>query len=154
MIAPCSIRGRAPAVALLLAAVLGCGEGARNGGAPASGGPPGTAGAPGESLSTILGHADSSFRDGDYAEAQNAYEQALQIDPEQSRATANLATCYLKNRMVKRAGDRLRTFLARHPEDAVARLVLARVLGRQGELAGAAGAPGEGRPTHPDAADA
>src|SRR3989442_1126168 len=37
MIAPCSIRGRAPAVALLLAAVLGCGEGARNGGAPASG---------------------------------------------------------------------------------------------------------------------
>src|SRR2546425_732973 len=150
MIAPCSIRGRAPAVALLLAAVLGCGEGAWNGGAPASGGPPGTAGAPGESLSTILGHADSSFRDGDYAEAQNAYEQALQIDPEQSRATANLATCYLKNRIVKRAEVLLQGFLGRHPDDAGARLVLARVLARQGELGPAADSLREVLRTHPD----
>src|SRR2546428_215613 len=153
MIAPCPGRGRALAVALFLVALTGCGEGAHDRGAPSSGGAPGSphaAGAPGESLSTVLAHADSSFRDGDYAEAQNAYEQALQIDPEQSRATANLATCYLKNRIVKRAEVLLQGFLGRHPDDAGARLVLARVLARQGELGPAADSLREVLRTHPD----
>src|SRR2546428_9138712 len=138
MTAPCSIRGRAPAVALLLAGVIGCGESARDTGAPASGAAPGAPSPPSESPPTILAHADSSFRDGDYVEAQNAYEQALQLDPEQSRVTANLATCYLKNRIVKKAEALLQGFLGRHPDDAATRLVLARVYVRHGELGPAA----------------
>ena len=139
-----SARACAVVTALLCAGLSGCAGDGRDAGPPAPGAPSA------ESLQTILAHADAAFRDGDYLEAQNAYEQAVQIDPEQSRATTNLATCYLKNRMVKRAEDRLRTFLARHPEDAVARLVLARVLVRQGELAGAADALREVLRTHPD----
>ena len=138
MIAPCSSRGRVLTVALFLVALAGCGAGAPTGGAPA------------ESLPTVLTHADGSFRDGDYAEAQSAYEQALQIDPEQSRATANLATCYLKNRIVKKAETLLQGFLERHPDDAGARLVLARVYLRQGELGPAADSLREVLRTHPD----
>src|SRR6266568_2206350 len=138
MIAPSSSRGRVLTVALFLVALAGCGAGAPTGGAPA------------ESLPTVLTHADGSFRDGDYAEAQSAYEQALRIDPEQSRATANLATCYLKNRIVKKAETLLQGFLERHPDDAGARLVLARVYLRQGELGPAADSLREVLRTHPD----
>ena len=157
MIAPCRSRGCPLAVALFLVALTGCGEAAHDGGAPSSGGAPGSPpvpGTPSESLSTILAHADSSFRDGDYVEAQNAYEQALQIDPAQSRATANLATCYLKNRVVKKAESLLIGFLARHPDDAGARLVLARVYVRQGELGPAADSLREVLRTHPDVVSA
>jgi len=135
---------RGAAAALLCAAVSGCAGGGSDAGRPSPNAPPA------ESLQTLLTHADASFRDGDYVEAQNAYEQAVQIDPDQSRATANLATCYLKNRAVKKAQDRLQTFLARHPEDAAARLVLARVLVRQGELIGAGGELREILRAHPD----
>jgi len=138
-------RGHAFAVALLLVGLLGCGGRVGDSGAP----PPG-AGASTESLETILMHADSSFRDGDYAEAQGAYEQALRVDPEQSRATTNLATCYLKNRIVKRAEVLLQGFLARHPDDAGARLVLARVFVRQGELGQAADSLRAVLRAHPD----
>src|SRR5262249_59063925 len=103
-----------------------------------SGGESAPAPASGESLQTILMHADASFRDGDYGEAQKAYEQAVAIDPDQSRATVNLATCYLKNRLVKKAQDLLQAFLGRHPDDPAARLQLGRTLVRQGELAAAA----------------
>jgi tetratricopeptide (TPR) repeat protein len=108
------------------------------------------AGAPVESLQTTLAHAETSFRDGDYVEAQKAYESALAMDPEQSRATANLATCYLKNRMVKKAQDTLQAYLSRHPEDATARLVLARVEMRLGDLDAAAQALREVLRLHPD----
>jgi tetratricopeptide (TPR) repeat protein len=111
---------------------------------------PGPSGAPSESLQTVLSHADSSFQDGDYVEAQKAYEQAVQIDPNQSRPTANLATCYLKNRMVKKAHDLLQEFLARHPEDAGARLVLARVQVRLGDLDAASAALRQVLAAHPD----
>ncbi len=137
----------APLVALLLVVLPGCNEGARDGAAPA----PGDAPAVGtESLATLLAHADSSFSDGDYAEAQSAYEQALRLDPEQARATSNLATCYLKNRIVKKAETVLTDFLARHPDDAGARLVLARVFVRQGELPQAADALRAVLRAHPD----
>ncbi len=105
--------GRLAALGLLLAAAGACG----GGGAPAGpGGAAKTGAPPAESLQTILQHADSSFRDGDYVEAQKAYEQALQADPGQSRATANLATCYLKNRATRKAQELLLGFLDRHPD--------------------------------------
>ncbi len=141
MISVTSACTRPAALALLCAALSGCAGDGREAGPPS---------APSESLQTILTHADDSFRDGDYVEAQKAYEQAVQIDPNQSRPTANLATCYLKNRMVRKAQDLLRAFLARHPEDAAARLVLARVWVRQGELGPAAEALREVLRTRPD----
>lgn len=131
----CSLgTARAPAAVLFCLLAAGCAGGDREGGGP---GPPA---ASSESLDIILSHAHSSFQEGDYVEAQNAYEEAVQIDPNLSRPTANLATCYLKNRLVKKAHDLLQSFLARHPEDAGARLVLARVLVRLGDLEGAGAA--------------
>src|SRR5947208_8812230 len=120
------------AAAMLCFAVAGCAGEGRDAGRPAP------EARSGESLQTILAHAEESFRDGDYVEAQMAYEQAVQIDPEQSRATVNLATCCLKNRLVKKAQDLLEGFLARHPDDPAARLVQARTLMRVGDLGAAA----------------
>jgi len=117
---------------MLCFAVAGCAGEGRDAGRPAP------EARSGESLQTILAHAEESFRDGDYVEAQMAYEQAVQIDPEQSRATVNLATCCLKNRLVKKAQDLLEGFLARHPDDPAARLVQARTLMRLGNLEAAA----------------
>ncbi len=114
---------------ILLAAGLvlsGCAGGTHEGG-PAPG-------APGESLDTVLSHADSAMRDGDYEEAARAYEQALQRSPDHPAATANLATCYLRLRTVLKAQDLLTSYLGRHPDDPAARLVLARVWLRQGDL--------------------
>lgn len=147
--------GRVAAIALVLAAACACGGGARETGAPGPAGgalapAAGTAARPTESLATILQHADSSFRDGDYVEAQKAYEQAVQLDPEQPRSTANLATCYLKNRATRKAQELLLGFLDRHPDEAAARMVLARVYVRQGELGPAAGALRQVLRTHPD----
>ncbi len=93
-----------------------------------------------DSLATILAHADSSFLDGDYREAESAYEAAVRRDPDNGPATTNLATCYLKNRAVRKAQDLLNAHLGRHPDDIAARLVLARVFVRQGELGPAADA--------------
>jgi Tfp pilus assembly protein PilF len=50
---------------------------------------------------------------------------------------AALGTCYLKNRLTKTAEDLLRPHLERRPQDTAARLVLARVFIREGELASA-----------------
>ncbi len=144
MISVFSACGRGVAVAFVCAAVLGCAGEEREAGQPAPV-PSST-----DSLQTILTHAEASYRDGDYVEAQKAYEQAVQIDPEQSRATANLATCYLKNRLVKKSQDLLQAFLAHHPEDAAARLVLARTLVRQGDLAPAAESLRHVLKTNPD----
>lgn len=144
MISLLSARGRALAAALVCAAACTCAGDGREAGAP----PP--AAPPGESLQTILSHADSAFRDGDYVEAQKAYEQAVRIDPDQARATTNLATCYLKNRLVRKADDLLKEYLSRRPQEAGARLVLARVLVRQGELGPAAEALREVLKSHPD----
>lgn len=89
---------------------------------------------PAESLATILNHADSAMKDGDYQEAAQAYEQALAVSPDHPVATANLATCYLRNRTVLKAQDLLTSYLERHPDDPAARLVFARVWVRQGDL--------------------
>src|SRR5262245_25235690 len=105
---------------------------------------------PAESLQMTLQHADSSFQDGDYEEARKAYEQVLQISPGHPKATANLATCYLKDRAVKRAQDLLLAFLAGHPDDPAALMVLARARMRQGELGPAAEALSQVLKTHPD----
>src|SRR5262245_30575756 len=137
------LRPRVPvlASALLPVVLLGC--------------PGGTARAPGggeadASLATALAHGDSAFRDSDYDEAQVAYEHALQIEPDNARAVAALGTCYLKNRQVKKASDLLTDHLRRHPENAAARLVLARALLRQAEHGPAAGAPREVLKADPD----
>src|SRR5262245_32757140 len=128
------------ASALLPAVLLGC--------------PGGTTQAPGgeaeASLATALAHGDSAFRDSDYDEAQTAYEHALQIEPDNARAVAALGTCYLKNRQVKKASDLLSDHLRRHPENAAARLVLARAFLRQAEYGPAAGAPREVLKADPD----
>ena len=131
MNAPKRARGPFPAVLLACAALTACsGEGGPGGGAQAPSA---------ESLPTILAHADASFRDGDYPEAQKAYEEALRIEPGQPRATANLATCYLKQRLVKKSEEILATYLAAHPDDATALLVQARTFVREGRLEDAAG---------------
>lgn len=141
-------RARLPLAGLLLAAICACGEGDRQAG---SGEAPRRADAPpAESLQTTLQHADSSFRDGDYDEARKAYEQVLQISPGHPQATPNLATCYLKDRAVKKAQDLLLAYLAGHPEDPSALMVLARARMRQGELGPASEALRQVLKTHPD----
>jgi len=144
MISIGSACARSMAVTLLCAATSGC-SGDDRGTGPT---PPGAS--PSGSLQSILTRADASFRDGDYAEAQVAYEQAGRIDPDQSNATANLGLCYLNNGMVRKAQVLLQAFLARHPEDVPTRLVLARTLLHQGELGPGAAALREVLRTHPD----
>ncbi|MBI4170052.1 MAG: tetratricopeptide repeat protein [Acidobacteria bacterium] len=131
-------RGLRPAAcgALLLGIAVGA---VRCGGGP-PGGAPGGPVASGESLETILSHADAAFRDADYVEAQKTYEEALKAAPDHGPATANLGACYLLNRKVRKARELLQAYLARHPGDADARLVLARVFIRLGDLEAAAGA--------------
>ncbi len=113
----------------LLAWAAGCSGGSPEGPAPE---------ARPESLQTILTHAESAYRDGDYVEAQGAFEQALKIGPDDPRSVAALGTCYLKNRQIRKAQEMLEAHLARLPGNTAARLVLARVLIRQGELVPAA----------------
>ena len=125
--------GAAAALALSFLAVAGCAGGSREGGeAPPAAGT--------GSLETALQHADSAFKDGDYAEAQKAYEEALRLSPDHPRAIVGLGTCGLKNHQVKRAHDLLVDHLSRHPENTAARLVLARTLIRQAEFPQAAAA--------------
>lgn len=90
------------------------------------------------SLEAALAHGASAFKDGDYVEAQAAYEEALRLEPDQAQATAALGTCYLKNRQVRKAHDLLADFLARHPENFAVRLVLARTLIRETDFDAAA----------------
>ena len=142
-VATCT-RGRAVAAALAGVLLACCSGGGRESGRPVPGSPAT------ESLQTILTHAEESFRDGDFVEAQTAFEQAVQIDPEQSRATASLATCYLKNRLVKKSQDLLDAYLSRHPDDPAARLVQARTLMRMGDLGAAADSLRRVLKTNPD----
>ena len=139
-------RSRLTLAGLLLAATCACGGGDRQQGQAS---PPAVA-PQAESLQMTLQHADSSFQDGDYEEARKAYEQVLQISPGHPRATANLATCYLKDRAVKRAQDLLLAYLAAHPDDPAALMVLARARMRQGELGPAAEALRRVLKTNPD----
>ncbi len=89
---------------------------------------------PGESVAAILAHADGAYRDGDLDEAQSAYEEAIRADPDQAHAVPSLATCYLKNRLTRRAEELLTPYLGRHPADSAARLALARVYIRESDL--------------------
>jgi tetratricopeptide (TPR) repeat protein len=111
---------------LALAAATACPGGSQQGGR--------TARTQGESFETILTHARSAYRDGDFKEAQKAFEQALAADPSHTELVATLATCYLKNRVTNKAEDLLTAHLAAHPGDAAARLVLGRVYIRKGQL--------------------
>jgi superkiller protein 3 len=128
MTSPWAAMSRAAVWSVALAALCGCSGG--------SGG--GSAAPPRESLQIILTHADGAYRDGDYLEAQSAYEEALRIDPDQDRAIVNLAQCYLRNRQVRKAENLLASRLLKRPDDAAARLVMARVQIRQGALGPAA----------------
>jgi predicted Zn-dependent protease len=148
MTAATRTRSRLPLVGLLLAATCACAQGDRQGG-PSEASRPADA-PPAESLQTTLQHADTSFQDGDYSEARKAYEQVLQISPGHPRATANLATCYLKDRAVKKAQDLLLAYLAGHPDDPAALMVLARARMRQGEMGPAADALRQVLKSHPD----
>ncbi|MFQ5876841.1 MAG: tetratricopeptide repeat protein [Acidobacteriota bacterium] len=111
--------------ALLMLFAAGCSGGPT--------GPPEPA-RPRDSLRTILTHADNAFREGDYVEAQSTYEQALQINPEDRHVIPRLGTCYLKNRLIRRAEDLLVSHLTGDPDDVRARLVLARVYIHQARL--------------------
>ncbi|HEU4400573.1 MAG TPA: tetratricopeptide repeat protein [Candidatus Polarisedimenticolia bacterium] len=122
---------RAALLGLALGAASGCGAGGPTGGG---------GGEPEESLPTIVAHADSAYRDADFDEAQKAYEEALKLAPDDARLVANLGSCYLKNRQVKKAEELLRARVATRPGDASAWLVLARVYVRQGQLGPAADA--------------
>lgn len=120
------------AALVLLAGFLGaCAGGSRD-----TGGAPPPAGS--DTVETALQHADSAFKDGDYAEAQKGYEEALRLSPDHERAVVGLGTCGLKNHQVKRAHDLLVDHLSRHPGNTAARLVLARTLVRQAEFPAAA----------------
>lgn len=85
-------------------------------------------------LDAALQHGNAAFKDGEYAEAAAAYETALTIDADQPKAVVGLATCRLKVHQVKGAHDLLADHLTRHPEDAPARLVLARALVREADF--------------------
>jgi len=100
-----------------------------HGGAPA---------AAGDTIETALQHAEAAFKDGDYVEAQVAYEAAIALQPGDPRAVVGLGTCYLKNRLVQKAQEMLTAHLAQNPGNTSARLLLARVLVRQGQFQEAA----------------
>jgi len=127
---------RSPRLPLLVGSLLAgflaaCAGGSREGATPSPA-------AATDSVETALQHAESAFKDGDYVEAQKAYEEALRIAPDHPRAVVGLSTCCLKNHQVKRAHDLLADHLTRHPENTAARLVLARTLVRQAEFPAAA----------------
>jgi len=92
----------------------------------------------GDTIETALQHAESAFKDGDYVEAEVAYEAALAIQPGHPQAIVGLGTCYLKNRQVRKAQEMLTDDLARNPGNTAARLVLARALVRQARFQEAA----------------
>src|SRR5262249_19574522 len=95
---------------------------------------------PRESLTTILTHADEAFRENNLVEAQHAYEEALKVAPDETHVVPALGTCYLKNRLAKKAEELLTAHLAKRPDNLGARLVLARVYIRESRLDLAAGA--------------
>ena len=103
-------------------------------------GPDDPGSAPSVPIETLLAHSDGAFRDGDFKEAQKTYEQALALAPEDGHIVSRLATCYLKNRFVKKADAILADYISRHPSDQRALLVQARVQIRQGRLEPAAAA--------------
>jgi len=123
---PSSARG-ALLPALLLAAATACSGGAS---------PPDRAEPerPREALATLLVHAEGAFRDGNYPEAQSAYEEALGVAPDDPRIVPALGTCYLKNRLTRKAESLLTAHLAKRPDDLASRLVLARAYIRESEL--------------------
>ncbi len=129
-----TVRPTPPSALLPVLAALLLGSAACSTGAPTPDAPLASK----ESLDTILAHADGAFEGGDYEEAQATYEQALKRAPEDGHVVSRLATCYLKNRLVKRAEEVLTRYLEGHGSDRRALLVLARVLLRQGRLEPAA----------------
>ena len=135
---------RSMVVALLCAVSSGCARDERGTGPTAPGA------RPSEALQSLLSRAETAFQDGDYAEAVVPYEQAGQIEPDESRITANLGICYVNLGMLRKAQTFLQAFLARHPEDVPARLLLARTLLHQGELGPGAAALREVLRTHPE----
>jgi len=130
---PTPIRAAA-LLSLALAAVSAC-----SGGAPPQDTRPASE-APHDSLATILAHADEAYREADLTEAQNTYEEALRVDPDNPHAVSALATCYLKGRLTRKAEEILSAHLQKAPGDTTARLVLARVFIRESDLARAADA--------------
>ena len=132
---------RLPRLALSAAAfatLLACSGGPPRAGAGAGGPAGGARGTRNEPADVLVKNAEGAYRDGDYESAQALYEEALASSADDPRIVANLANCYLKNRLVKKAEDLLTGHLSRFPEDGAARLVLARVHIRQGEFATAA----------------
>jgi len=120
---------RALLLALLVPILAACPGGSGGGGAVV---PSGT------SLDVVMTHADSAYREGDYAEAQKAYQEALAIAPENDEIVAKLATCYLQIRVNNQAQDLLTAHLEKRPGDAASRLVLARVYIRKAQFDDAA----------------
>ena len=105
-----------------------------------AGGSSGNAGkaTPAEELESALAHGEAAFRDGDYAEALQAFAAVRKIEPDHPRAVTASATCMLKTHQVKTAKDLLTGYLGRHGDDLAARLTLARTLLRGAEFDAAA----------------
>ncbi len=118
-------------VAALVLVLSGCSGGAT---------PDDPGSAPRVPIEALLAHADGAFRDGDFREAQKTYEEALTLAPEDGHVVSRLATCYLKNRVVKKANPILADYISRHPSDQRALLIQARIQLRQGRLEPAAAA--------------
>jgi tetratricopeptide (TPR) repeat protein len=91
-----------------------------------------------EALAAALEHGEAAFKDGEYAEAGKAFEEARRLQPDNQRAVVAGATCFLKTHQVKGAHDLLVDYLGRHPGDVAARLTLARTLLRGADFDAAA----------------
>lgn len=116
---------------VLAALALGCPGGTPDREAPAHAA---------DELESVRAHAESAFREGDYGEAETAYEIVLRLVPGDDNTTARLGTCYIKNRRDRKAEELLAGHLRDRPGDLGSRLVMARVLIRQGKLEQAADA--------------
>ena len=71
-------------------------------------------------------------KQGHFADAEQAYKQALALDPS-SDAITGLANIYMRGRRFPEAAEYLRKLVAEHPDEAAAHLQLGRVLAAEGK---------------------
>ncbi len=72
-------------------------------------------------------------RQNKFADAEQEYKQALQIDPSSMDAVTGLANIYMRGKQFPEAEAQLRKIVAAHPNQAALHIQLARVLAAQGK---------------------
>jgi tetratricopeptide (TPR) repeat protein len=72
-------------------------------------------------------------RQNKFADAQQEYKQALQLDPSSMDAVTGLANIYMRGKQFPEAEAQLRKIVAAHPNQAALHIQLARVLAAQGK---------------------